>query len=230
MSSGSFSSSQLLMLTPLALPPRGQIFNLVRAAPVDITEKSTRPVRQFITAGEAGEQVPDKSVFKIVFPDGIKGDADLNDDGYVTGSELGMHLQNSVVNYTRGGQHPQYGKINNPKLDKGDFIFQLASSGAIVEEPGRASLSVESNVVGARVLIDGQEVGSTPLTDVEVSPGVHLVRVEKNGYEAYRKRIRFEPGRAMSMYVDLNKAVPWASGLPEVINFTLLRLHLVVQS
>jgi len=197
---------------------------------VDITEKSTRPVRQFITAGEAGEQVPDKSVFKIVFPDGIKGDADLNDDGYVTGSELGMHLQNSVVNYTRGGQHPQYGKINNPKLDKGDFIFQLASSGAIVEEPGRASLSVESDVVGARVLIDGQEVRSTPLTDVAVSPGVHLVRVEKNGYEAYRKRIRFEPGRAMSMYVDLNKAVPWASGLPEVINFTLLRLHLVVQS
>ncbi len=103
----------------------GSLFSLVRAAPVDITEKSVRPVRQFITAGEAGEQVPDKSVFKIVFLDGIRGDADLNNDGYVTGSELGMHLQNKVVNYTRGGQHPQYGKINNPKLDKGDFIFAL---------------------------------------------------------------------------------------------------------
>ncbi len=101
----------------------GSLFNLVRAAPVDITEKSARPVRQFITAGEAGEQVPDKSIFKIVFLDGIMGDADLNRDGYVTGSELGMHLQNEVVNYTRGGQHPQYGKINNPRLDKGDFIF-----------------------------------------------------------------------------------------------------------
>lgn len=103
----------------------GSLFNLVRAAPADITEKSIRPVRQFITAGGAGEQVPDRSVFKIVFLDGIKGYADLNGDGYVTGSELGMHLQNKVVNYTRGGQHPQYGKINNPKLDKGDFIFAL---------------------------------------------------------------------------------------------------------
>jgi hypothetical protein len=103
----------------------GSLFNLVRAAPTDITEKSTRPVRQFITAGAAGEQVPDRSVFKIVFLDGIQGEADLNSDGYVTGSELGMHLQNKVVNYTRGGQHPQYGKINNPKLDKGDFIFAL---------------------------------------------------------------------------------------------------------
>ena len=101
----------------------GSLFNVVRAAPVDISEKSARPVRQFITAGGAGEQVPDQSVFKVVFLQGIGGDADLNSDGYVTGSELGMHLQEKVVNYTRGGQHPQYGKINNPKLDRGDFIF-----------------------------------------------------------------------------------------------------------
>jgi hypothetical protein len=101
----------------------GSLFNVVRAAPVDISEKSAQPVRQFITAGSAGEQVPDQSVFKVVFLQGITGDADLNADGYVTGSELGMHLQEKVVNYTRGGQHPQYGKINNPKLDRGDFIF-----------------------------------------------------------------------------------------------------------
>ena len=101
----------------------GSIFNLVRAAPLDISEKSALPVRQFITAGGSGEQVPDQSVFKVVFLNGIAGDADLNGDGYVTGSELGMHLQEKVVNYSRGGQHPQYGKINNPKLDRGDFIF-----------------------------------------------------------------------------------------------------------
>jgi uncharacterized caspase-like protein len=101
----------------------GSLFNVVRAAPVDISEKSAQPVRQFITAGGAGEQVPDQSVFKVVFLQGISGDADLNADGYVTGSELGMHLQEKVVNYSRGGQHPQYGKINNPKLDRGDFIF-----------------------------------------------------------------------------------------------------------
>ena len=101
----------------------GALFNVVRAPPVEISEKSITPVRQFITAGGEGEQVPDKSVFKQIFLDGIKSDADLNDDGYITGSELGMHLQTKVVNYSRGGQHPQYGKINNPRLDKGDFIF-----------------------------------------------------------------------------------------------------------
>jgi len=83
---------------------------------------------QFSTAGGAGEQVADQSLFETVFLDSVRGYADLNRDGYVTGSELGMHLQDKAVNYNRGGQHPQYGKINNPNLDKGDFIFQLATS------------------------------------------------------------------------------------------------------
>jgi hypothetical protein len=80
-------------------------------------------VRQYITAGREDEQVPDRSTFKRVFLNGIEGDADLTKDGYVTGSELGMYLSDKVVNYTRRAQHPQYGKINNPSLDRGDFVF-----------------------------------------------------------------------------------------------------------
>ena len=134
----------------------GSLFNLVRAAPVDISEKSARPVRQFITAGEAGEQVPDKSVFKIVFLDGIRGYADLNEDDYVTGSELGMHLQHEVVNYTRGGQHPQYGKINNPKLDKGDFIFVPGLAKAVAS-PASPAVDKLQLAYGPKDL--GQELG-----------------------------------------------------------------------
>jgi hypothetical protein len=96
-----------------------------RAAPTDISEKSANPVRQFITAGAADEPVPDKSVFKVCLLQGLDGYADYNKDSYITGSELGMYLQTKVINYSRGAQHPQYGKINNPTLDKGDFIFAL---------------------------------------------------------------------------------------------------------
>ena len=103
----------------------GSLFSMKRAAPMDVSEKSTNPVRQFITAGTADEPVPDKSVFKICFLQGLAGYADYNKDSYITGSELGMYLQTKVINYSRGAQHPQYGKINNPFLDKGDFIFAL---------------------------------------------------------------------------------------------------------
>jgi hypothetical protein len=101
----------------------GALFALVRAVPSDITERSALPVRQFITAGREDEQVPDKSMFKRCFLIGLKGAADMTGDGYITGSEMGMYLADNVVNYTRRGQHPQYGKINNPDLDQGDFIF-----------------------------------------------------------------------------------------------------------
>jgi hypothetical protein len=80
-------------------------------------------VRQFITSGSENEAVPDNSMFKRCFLVGLEGDADLTGDGYVTGSELGMYLSEKVVNYTNSRQHPQYGKINNPNLDRGDFIF-----------------------------------------------------------------------------------------------------------
>jgi hypothetical protein len=73
-------------------------------------------VRQFITASREDKLVPDKSMFKRCFLIGLKGAADMTGDGYITGSEMGMYLADNVVNYTRRGQHPQYGKINNPDL------------------------------------------------------------------------------------------------------------------
>jgi hypothetical protein len=106
----------------------GALFSLVRAVPDDIDEKSTLPVRQYITAGKEDEVVPDQSMFKRCFLIGLNGDADLTGDGYVTGSELGMYLSDKVVNYTHRRQHPQYGKINNPDLDRGDFVFALKGS------------------------------------------------------------------------------------------------------
>ncbi|MDZ7697895.1 MAG: caspase family protein [Deltaproteobacteria bacterium] len=101
----------------------GALFALVRAVPHDITEKSTLPVRQYITAGREDEAVPDRSMFKRCFLIGLNGHADMTGDGYITGSEMGMYLADNVVNYTKRQQHPQYGKINNPDLDQGDFIF-----------------------------------------------------------------------------------------------------------
>lgn len=109
----------------------GAIFAMVRAKPSPfIEDKVGKPVRQFITAGTEDELVPDRSLFKTCFIQGVKDRyADRNRDGYVTGEEVGAYLAERVVNYTRSRQHPQYGKINDPKLDKGDFVFLLDQAG-----------------------------------------------------------------------------------------------------
>jgi hypothetical protein len=103
----------------------GSIFALSRAVPEHITYKTAKPVRLFITSGSADEKVPDKSMFRQQFIAALDGEGDLNGDGYMTGAELSDFVFKNVVNYSKGAQHPQYGKIRNPNLDKGDFVFRM---------------------------------------------------------------------------------------------------------
>lgn len=92
--------------------------------PPDISDVTSRPVRQFISAGSAGEEVPAGSIFTPSFIRALQGDGDLDNDGYITGTEMGMYLHKKVLSY-RKGQTPQYGKIKDPDLDEGDFVFVL---------------------------------------------------------------------------------------------------------
>ena len=103
----------------------GSIFALTRAIPANISAKTAQPVRQFITAGAEDEEVPDESVFRQQFVLALQGEADADRDGYVTGTELGDFLQSQVEHYGGGTQHPQYGKLRDQYLNKGDFVFPL---------------------------------------------------------------------------------------------------------
>lgn len=269
----------------------GTIFALSRAVPMNISYKTARPVRQFITSGSKDETVPDKSIFRAQFLEALAGEGDTNGDGYVSGTELGEFLQETVVNYSRDAQHPQYGKIRDRRLDKGDFVFALAKPSKTSTSPSaqqppppppvrwqgnvqvnvnvpaivyindmrvgeakpdsplnhqgvaigrtevrveaadfkpatqtaqvqrgewtqlifelkrlqqKASLTVRSNVYGDRVYIDGQEMGSTRL-DVELAPGRHSVRVEKDGYLPYEKTVELEAGRDTLIRASLSR-------------------------
>lgn len=51
-----------------------------------------------------------------------------------------------------------------------------------------ALLVVETNVADANVFLDDEALGTAPVR-VEVKPGQHILRVEKEGYEVYRKTI-----------------------------------------
>ena len=104
----------------------GAILNLrERFVPETISDSVSLPVRQFITAGRANEPVPDHSIFKQAFLDLLEGrDKEPIPDGYITGEELGLYLKNKVPEYNPT-QHPQYGKIKDIRLDKGDFVFAL---------------------------------------------------------------------------------------------------------
>jgi Caspase domain len=108
----------------------GSLFEATRAIPPAITSRTAQPVRQFITAGTADQRVPDNSIFRDQFVKGLRGEADGDKDGFITGDELALYLKNTLTNYSDRAQEPQSGKIRNPDLDKGDFVFALPETAA----------------------------------------------------------------------------------------------------
>lgn len=105
----------------------GKLFalrNTLKVTPF-IYEKVDSPVRQFITAGNETQTVPDESIFRKSFVRGLEGEADRNDDTFITGTELADYLKEKVTNYSERRQTPQYGLINDIDLDRGDFVFVL---------------------------------------------------------------------------------------------------------
>jgi formylglycine-generating enzyme required for sulfatase activity len=128
----------------------GSIFGLSRGIPQDIQERIARPVRQFITSGTADQVVPDISIFRRQFISALEGEADRNQDGYVTGSELGLFLEETVTNLSRRSQTPRYGKILNRFLNKGDYVFKVYK-----EQPYQvASLNHEALIESINRLAD----------------------------------------------------------------------------
>lgn len=117
-----------------------------RLQPSRITALTRKPVRQFLSAGGAGETVPARSVFTPMFVRGLAGAGDLDSDGYVTGVELFNYVQREVISY-RTGQTPQFGTVRDPRFDEGDIVFEVPESAVSVtrndgQRPSDSGLSV----------------------------------------------------------------------------------------
>lgn len=215
----------------------GSIFSTSRAIPEVISYKTKEAVRQFITSGSANETVPDKSIFKDQFVRALKGEADGNKDGYLTGTELGEFLQSTVVNYSYGSQHPQYGKIRNANLDKGDFVFVLKPASATTNTPvptpsapaieeertliqyGKLDLTTE---IAGSLYIDGtymkQLNANTALTLNNLSEGTHKVKI--SGDETVEKEVIIKPNQTASVTIDKQKTQTATQACPGMPTFT----------
>ena len=186
-----------------------------RIRPESISDNIRHPVRQFITAGRANEPVPDRSVFKIAFLAIIEGRAiEPFRDGYITGAELGLYLKNQVPIYNEA-QHPQYGKIRDPKLDKGDFVFVLPqrnTSSPQADLPPPATLSVTSTPSGATVYLNGAPIGETPLRAYEIDTGIRREKQVEIGLEltGYKSRVK-------NVTLISGENVPWDVTLEPVL-------------
>lgn len=196
----------------------GSIFK-TRALPKEppyITAATALPVRQFITAGSAGEEVPARSVFTPAFIDALTyGWGDLNKDGYISGMELGLYLQGEVPQHAR--QSPQFGKIQDYDPSRGDFVFVAGGAAVVVTDgggtasggapaAGPAKLRVTTEPAGAEVFVDGRSVGRAPLFLGELAPGEVFVRATKDGFADGDKVVTVQAGKVTQVTLVLEKA------------------------
>lgn len=88
--------------------------------------KTAIPVRQFLTSGDAGQEMRDDGSFRALFLRAIRSGsrADVNNDGSITGNELGLNLSQEVTHLTATAQTPRWGRLQDVRFNKGDFAFE----------------------------------------------------------------------------------------------------------
>ncbi|GDY14924.1 hypothetical protein LBMAG53_38020 [Planctomycetota bacterium] len=119
--------------------------------PPAISDRLAKPVRQFLTAGDDGQTVPDQSIFRRYFVRGIAGEADVNHDGWVTATELATFVHDHVTDDSHGTQTPRDGKIQDVALNEGEFVFKVGTPVAFEASPSSASAH-KAATTGAAVL------------------------------------------------------------------------------
>ena len=209
----------------------GSIFTEDRSGvPEYISYNTAKPVRQFITSGSADETVADASFFCDQFIEALDGKADYDKDGYLTGSELGYFLKKEVIKFSNNRQHPQSGKINDSRLDDGDFVFVMAYTGipppprtltAQIEEErtivqyGKLELTTE---VAGNLYVDGVHIrevnAKSNLSLKNLTVGTH--KIEIIGHEAVEKSLTISPNQTSYLTIDKNRKEN-ASWIPEMV-------------
>lgn len=153
------------------------------SVPAAITRVTTRPTRQFMTSGDAEQQVSDDGTFRRLFLRALAGEstADSNGDGYLTGTELGLFMSDEMTNYTEEAQTPRYGKLRDPDYDRGDFVFAL---------PGRLNETLddfgETQVPGEPADLTEAMAEITLWTTVVVSQDPDVVQTYLDAYPTGR--------------------------------------------
>jgi hypothetical protein len=86
-------------------------------------ELTTVPARQVLTAGAEGEKVAETGghgLFTKSLLSGLAGAGDLNQDGYITASELYRYITPQVLEESRNTQNPVFGRLG---YGQGEFVF-----------------------------------------------------------------------------------------------------------
>ena len=182
-----------------------------------LADNARRQGRQMMTAGGADQQVADDgpgghSAFTWTLLQALGGKADLNGDGFITGTELAAYVAPAVAAIAR--QTPAFGNL--PGSEGGEFVFELpaereaalsgetrqldAGASALAQRVAAAAPPAASAAGAAAPVVvvknlDGSDTALAVPTAAALPPRVAAQRENDRGLALYRER-RYDEAEA----------------------------------
>jgi|GEM_PF-3734460 len=103
-----------------------------------------------------------------------------------------VDAQKTLLEYLEEGgeQVPQ-----DKKAQANDLLSQISK---LVAE-----MKIEANIDGARVLLNGKDIGKTPIKPFVVEAGLYKISIIADGYQTYEKEVTVAGGESKSLDVTL---------------------------
>lgn len=142
----------------------------------EVARMSRFTSRQIITAGRGTETTVELSslrhgAFTFWLLEGLSGKADVDQNGYILGTELFYYLLPRVKDQTNYLQTPQLFALAGGY--DGDFVLY---SPAAETAPDMGTLVVDT-IPWVRIYVDGKFVDDSPAAGISVLAGLHSIRV-----------------------------------------------------
>jgi serine/threonine protein kinase len=117
----------------------------------------------------------------------------------------GLELGTYTVRVERDGYRPETRRVTiSAARPAGSETFTLGEERPAAPVSFIGAVYVDSRPRGARVLLDGSPVGTTPMRMAEVSAGSHVVRIEQPGYVPWTASVRVVAGEETRVTASLN--------------------------
>ncbi len=137
----------------------------------------------------------------VILPNPADATVSLDGAAIQAGSDVVVPCGAHAVNVSLDGHLPAV-----LTLDVGmDEIVELPVT---LSPLGRGTLSVNVTPASARVLLDGDPIGTGPVPSYDVVAGPHVLRVEADGYTAAERQFQLADGATRQFVLSLEAAAP----------------------
>ena len=176
-----------LLATRSGISPTGSVTGHLRKQGVNV-----------LSAGEQDQLAAD-GLFTNILLKGLSGEADVNDDGFISFGELGLYVQQDVSSRTNSRQTPYFGHLSG---GQGQVVFQVPRIFAHLVVGAIPKEDVKLEITGP----EGERIEAANSYDERrMKPGAWKVRAAAEGYDTEEKTIELAAGQRAEMSFELKK-------------------------